>query len=40
MQGFFVAGTFLIGLRHILPGESPRGGAFDVFCPFGGVENL
>ena len=40
MQGFFVAGTFLIGLRHMLPGESSRGGAFDAFCPFGGVETL
>ena len=40
MQGFFVAGTFLIGLRHTLPGESSRGGAFDVFCPFGGVETF
>ncbi len=40
MQGFFVAGTFLIGLRHILPSESSKGGAFDAFCPFGGVETL
>lgn len=40
MQVFFVAGTFLIGLRHILPGESSRGGVFDVFCPFGGGETL
>lgn len=34
-----VAGAFLVGLRHILPGES-RGGWFDVFCPFGGIETL
>jgi hypothetical protein len=40
MQGFFVAGAFLIGLRHMLPGESSKGGAFDAFCPFGGVETL
>ena len=40
MQGILLAGTFLIGLRHILPGESSRGGAFDAFCPFGGVETL
>ncbi len=40
MQGFFVAGTFLIGLRHMLPGESSRGRVFDAFCPFGGVETL
>jgi polyferredoxin len=40
MQYIFLAGTFLIGLRHIMPGESSRGGAFDSFCPFGGVEIL
>ena len=40
MQWFFVAGTFLIGLHHMLPGESSRGGAFDAFCPFGGVETF
>lgn len=32
--------TALIGLRHILPGESSRGGSFDTFCPFGGIETL
>jgi polyferredoxin len=40
MQSGFVLFTFLIGLRHILPGESTRGGAFDAFCPFGGIETL
>ncbi len=35
-----VLGTFLIGLRHIMPGEESRGGSFDSFCPFGGVESL
>lgn len=40
MQGGFLLVTFLIGLRHILPGESSRGGAFDAFCPFGGLETL
>ena len=40
MQYVFLAGTFLIGLRHIMPGESSRGGAFDAFCPFGGVETF
>ena len=40
MQYIFLAGTFLIGLRHILPGESSKGGAFDAFCPFGGIETL
>jgi polyferredoxin len=40
MLGFTVAGTFLVGLRHILPGEAASGGAFDAFCPFGAIENL
>jgi polyferredoxin len=35
--GLFAA--VLIGLRHILPGES-TGGSLDAFCPFGGVETL
>lgn len=33
-------GAFLIGLRHLLPGEAASGGAFDAFCPFGAVETL
>ncbi len=40
MQYVFLAGTLLICLRHIMPGESSRGGAFDAFCPFGGVETF
>ena len=40
MQIGFVLLTFLIGLRHLLPGESSKGGAFDAFCPFGGIETL
>lgn len=40
MQISFVVLTFLIGLRHILPGEGSKGGAFDSFCPFGGIETL
>lgn len=40
MQIAFVILTFLIGLRHIMPGESSKGGAFDAFCPFGGIETL
>jgi polyferredoxin len=40
LQGFVVFATFLIGLRHVLPGEGSTGGAFDAFCPFGGVESL
>ena len=40
IQWMGVIGTFVIGLRHIMPGESSRGGSFDSFCPFGGVETL
>lgn len=40
MQGIFLVATILIGLRHTLPGESSKGGAFDAFCPFGGIETL
>jgi polyferredoxin len=40
MQAGFVLAAILVGLRHMLPGDSPRGGAFDAFCPFGGIETL
>lgn len=40
IQLIFLVLTILIGLRHILPGESTKGGAFDAFCPFGAVETL
>ena len=40
IQIIFLVGTALIGLRHIMPGESSKGGAFDVFCPFGAIETL
>jgi len=40
IQLIFLLGTLLIGLRHIMPGESARGGAFDAFCPLGGIETL
>ena len=40
MQAGFVLATLLVGFRHILPGDSPKGGAFDAFCPFGGLETL
>jgi len=40
IQIIFLVATFLIGLRHIMPGESAKGGAFDAFCPFGGIETL
>ena len=35
-----VIGAFLIGLRHMFPGEAASGGAFDAFCPFGAIETL
>ena len=40
IQLLFLIVTILIGLRHILPGESSKGGAFDVFCPLGAIETL
>jgi polyferredoxin len=40
IQWIGVIGTFVIGLRHIMPGEASRGGSFDAFCPFGGIETL
>ena len=40
IQSLAVVGTFLIGLRHIMPGEASRGGSFDSFCAFGGIESF
>lgn len=40
IQWLVVIGTFVIGLRHIMPGEASRGGSFDSFCAFGGIETL
>ncbi|MFZ5857112.1 MAG: 4Fe-4S binding protein [Chloroflexota bacterium] len=40
IQWLAVIGTFLLGLRHIMPGETSRGGSFDSFCAFGGIETL
>lgn len=40
IQWIVVTGTFLIGLRHVMPGEASRGGSFDSFCAFGGIETL
>lgn len=39
IQWLSVLGTFLIGLRHILPGETGSG-SFDAFCAFGAVETF
>lgn len=40
IQWLVVIGTFVLGLRHIMPGEASRGGSFDSFCAFGGIETL
>jgi polyferredoxin len=40
IQWLVVIGTLVIGLRHIMPGEASRGGSFDSFCAFGGIETL
>ena len=40
IQAFAVLATFLLGLRHVLPGKASTGGSFDAFCPFGGIETL
>lgn len=40
IQWLAVIGTFVIGLRHIMPGEASRGGSFDSFCAFGGIETF
>lgn len=39
MQWLAVLAAVLVGLRHIMPGES-GGGSFDAFCPFGAVETF
>jgi len=40
MQVSFLVLVFLIGLRHILPADTSKGGSFDAFCPFGGIVTL
>lgn len=40
IQWIVIIGTFVLGLRHIMPGEASRGGSFDSFCAFGGIETL
>jgi len=37
---FAVFVTFLIGIRHLFPGEAASGGSFDAFCPFGAIETM
>lgn len=38
MLWFSIAAAFIIGIRHLLPGEASSGGSFDMFCPFGAIE--
>lgn len=38
MLWFSIAAAFLIGIRHLMPGEATSGGSFDTFCPFGAIE--
>lgn len=40
LQWAVMIGTLIIGVRHIMPGEASRGGSFDSFCAFGGIETL
>jgi polyferredoxin len=40
IQNAFVLVTLLLGLRHIMPGRESTAGAFDVFCPMGGIETF
>ena len=40
MLWFAVIGKFLIGIRHLMPGEAGSGGSFDAFCPFGAIESM
>lgn len=40
IQWLVVIGTIVLGLRHVMPGEASRGGSFDSFCAFGGIETL
>jgi len=40
IQNIIVLGTFLIGVRHIMPGREATGGSFDAFCPMGGIETF
>jgi polyferredoxin len=40
IQYMFLFATYLLGLRHIMPGRESTGGAFDAFCPMGGIETF
>ena len=40
IQYIFLFATYLLGLRHVMPGRESTGGAFDAFCPMGGIETF
>ena len=40
IQYIFLFATYLLGLRHVMPGRKSTGGAFDAFCPMGGIETF
>ena len=40
IQYMFLFATYLLGLRHVMPGRESTGGAFDAFCPMGGIETF
>ncbi len=40
IQRMFLFVTVLLGLRHVMPGRESTGGAFDAFCPMGGIETF
>lgn len=40
IQNSIVFCTFLLGVRHSMPGRESTGGAFDAFCPLGGIETF
>ena len=40
IQNLFLFATYLLGLRHIMPGRESTAGAFDAVCPMGGIETF
>ncbi len=40
IQTVSIFGALLLGVRHVMPGRESTGGAFDAFCPMGGVETF
>ncbi len=40
IQWMLIFVTYLLGLRHMIPGRGSKGGSFDAFCPMGGIETF